>query len=1096
MSNKLHFYTKYSKEKIKISDKPFASGGEGAIYAIASPRTYSYMVAKIYYPEKRTAEREAKMQYLMQHPPITFSKNQAPSIGWVQDLVYKDKQFIGILLLKIEGKKLTKLTLSKLPRKADKAWQRFAFQQPNALKLRLRTCFNLAVVIHQIHASGQYVLVDLKPDNILMQPNGLLAVVDMDSVEVIKDGKAIFSAPVATPEYTPPEHYKGPRGTILETWDYFSLGVIFYQLLLGLHPFAASCHSPYENLVGLNDKIENDLYVHHSQKQSFFKVIPPPHKQFLHIPKEVQELFQNCFEYGAQDPSFRPSPADWCNTLADLLKLPFTKIPKNTIPPSNLYFTPNSLLNRLSIALPALPATQYPNKGITSADISLPTPTLQKNVLLQELQEAYKQRLHSHREFLLQSILVSIILGVLLFTYPMFFVFALALLLIIAPQLFLTKFRHGIDHIGKVIISPSTYQRLKIDDKSPLTNKTIASTQKLVSTLVDQKQQALIKQKNKLNNKSEKKVQKELDLIQQHLSKRTDLEQQITQLKTWTQTIQKDIESAREKELEAYKVANKTFLEKLKKQPAFNKYEFKSFISLRIKIQQAISAIKGKISIHEKPLMHLETEQQRELQKLKDVNFESTVNSHYKKLKTKAAKELERFKSQITNNQINQRKEFWVFIQQKNSIKNKSHQQQQKLKYQFNKIVDKTRKELGLNSKSELNSYIDLLSNLHSAEEFEFAPKEVKKRFDVFLEKINAFNIDPLFSKELFHLLTQELPKVNFDTPQKVKNLSDLVGLKLNMVNTWEINQSKLEALDQALDKLANQPEILNDPIELAFWVKTRQEQLNDIIFNLQQYCDIQEVFYGDPIIFRLKNRLEKYQEQVNEIEQETERLNMVCEEKIKALEKENIDLINAQKKLEQEKAEQEKLILAKEKELNQKIDEQIHLYRQSLEKEQNDNIEKLLKKQTKELTTLKKEQNKLHTNLISKLETAEQELEQLDQLHNQFKISIDAIRTKAELVYQPNQLIATEKCNAINDLASDIRGEYSRISELIKKNGAAYKTLLNRSLKYQKQIDELAQLQEEKIRIDTLSEWQKKHTSKTYLKDLLFNTLEQFENN
>jgi len=199
MSNKLHFYTKYSKEKIKIADKPFASGGEGAIYTIASPRSYNHLVAKIYYPEKRTPEREAKMQYLMQHPPITFREEQDPSIGWVQDLIYKDKRFIGILLIKIEGKKLTKLTLFKLPRRANKAWQRFSFKQPDALKLRLRTCFNLAVVIHQIHESGQYVLVDLKPDNVLMQPNGLLAVVDMDSVEVIENGKAIFSAPVVTP---------------------------------------------------------------------------------------------------------------------------------------------------------------------------------------------------------------------------------------------------------------------------------------------------------------------------------------------------------------------------------------------------------------------------------------------------------------------------------------------------------------------------------------------------------------------------------------------------------------------------------------------------------------------------------------------------------------------------------------------------------------------------------------------------------------------------------------------------------------------------------------------------------------------------------
>lgn len=1096
MSNKLHFYTKYSKEKIKISDKPFASGGEGAIYAIASPRSYNHLVAKIYYPEKRTPEREAKMRYLMQHPPITFQEGQAPSIGWVQDLVYKDKRFIGILLIKIEGKKLTKLTLFKLPRRADKAWQRFSLTQPNALKLRLRTCFNLAVVIHQIHESGQYVLVDLKPDNVLMQPNGLLAVVDMDSVEVIENGKAIFAAPVATPEYTPPEHYIGPRTVIEETWDHFSLGVIFYQLLLGLHPFAASCNPPYDNLVSIHDKIEKDLYVHHSKKKAFFKVIPPPHQQFYKMPVEIQELFQNCFEYGAKEPYLRPSPADWCNTLADLLKLPFKKIPKTNIPPSNLYFSPTVLIEALPLAVPILP-DNHPIPHLDSKDL-VPT-NFQKETLVAELKVAYKKHLHQHRERILQSVLIVIIITFILaiqfFNFPLFFGVGLLLVLIFiaAPQLFLTKFQDSIDNIGKTILSKSAYQLLQLDEKSVLKKEKVQSSNQYIDALLSKKEKALEDEKEELS-RNKNNNQEELDFIQQHLQKRANLEQRTILLKDWVEVAESEILAAREQELEQYKMTNEGFLTQLKEDATYKAYNFRSFRNLRMKIQQEINILKGSLALLEKPLKQLHLNQQKKFEKLTNINHAPTVQSYRKGLEAASRKELAAFKKE--NTFVNEHEKTYANFEKKSKILSyNNHQKQQKVKHQLNKSFDTIRKDLGLNSKFELDSYIDLLENSQEELQVNFASNQVQKQFEVFLQKINALNIDSIFSANTINILTKRtLPKINFDTPQKVKNIKTLSDLQQNMVNIWGVNKSKLKEFDALIEQLAESPDMLQDQIEMSYWAKTAREQLINIILNLKQYAEIQSVFYGDPIIFRLKNKLKTYQEETQNAAKKVQDLEAEYLNKLNQLEAENSTLVEKQKQLETLKEEQERLILEKEETLKASVEKETAIYLASLKRQQAELIEEKTKEHQEELKSLERQIKHKQAGSALKLKQVEQVLNKLNLDHANFEAAIDRIRDQAELVYTSKRLSLDQKCQELTNLVHEIQTEHPKALQLTKKNVIYYQELKVRLLEYKDKLNELNQLQEDKIRLDTLSEWQKSYDSRIYIKDLLLNKVEQFE--
>ncbi|WP_052594468.1 hypothetical protein [Aureispira sp. CCB-QB1] len=315
MSNQ--YLLKESRTVIELAAKPFAGGGEGGLYKIVAPTAYQNYVAKLYHPHKRSQQREEKTQYLIENPPIGLSENDA--IVWIKDALYTQSyQFVGFVMPFAKGQKLELLCLGKLPKHLGKQWQRFSFNAPDSLQYRLRICFNLAAAIYQMHATEHYVLVDMKPENILIQPNGLLAIVDTDSVEVVEEEVAIFPAPVATPEYTPPEFYSNAHRkneTVSESWDRFGLAVIFYKLLCGIHPFAASANPPYDHLVSLHEKIEHGLFVHRTINRAVFSVVPPPHQQFYTIDSNLQELFIQCFEEGHENPEARPTADEWCSAF-------------------------------------------------------------------------------------------------------------------------------------------------------------------------------------------------------------------------------------------------------------------------------------------------------------------------------------------------------------------------------------------------------------------------------------------------------------------------------------------------------------------------------------------------------------------------------------------------------------------------------------------------------------------------------------------------------------------------------------------------------------------------------------------------------------
>lgn len=358
------YYIKENNQAIQLAEQPFASGGEGALHQVLQPSTWEHCVAKIIYPHKRTAEKEAKLQYQLAHPPPLDYKQEHLPIMWVQALLYDQQgDFVGFLLPKATGEKLEILTAPKLPKYLGTEWQRLRLGHPQALALRLKVCYNIALAVHLLHATQKYVLVDLKPDNVLLQSNGRVSIVDTDSVEIVEGNQTLFPATVATPEYTPQEYYQGVKPGQVKvdpSWDNFGLAIIFYRLLFGIHPFAGTAKPPYEELTSLGDKIKMGLFVHHPEYASIFKVIPPPHQVFYQQEKELQALFQQAFVQGHEQAAHRPTALTWVKIFANHPLL----LTNRTLPSNHLSLEALKEKNWYRLAVEELRKKHFPSQKV------------------------------------------------------------------------------------------------------------------------------------------------------------------------------------------------------------------------------------------------------------------------------------------------------------------------------------------------------------------------------------------------------------------------------------------------------------------------------------------------------------------------------------------------------------------------------------------------------------------------------------------------------------------------------------------------------------------------------------------------------------
>ena len=294
-------------------------GGEAEVYAVPRCEKYPHHCIKIYRQAYRTSEREAKLQYLI---ATTHHLEDTPShfrLCYPLALVVDGESgvFVGFLMQQalLGSKTLLELNDVTLFQHLPFSWQKkfpIDKQRPN----RKKVIIHLANALHTLYKNTNCVVVDSKPENILLTLEGAISIIDLDSIQLTDKQGNTYMATVATENYMPPEGAAWAKDTLKhQHWDYFSIAIVFYEILHGIHPYIATFQAPYQRHTSIKSKIENKLFVH-GKKSKYVKVLPSLHLLYYDLPISIQQLFVYALDGTALQ---RPNCEQWGLSLFDSL---------------------------------------------------------------------------------------------------------------------------------------------------------------------------------------------------------------------------------------------------------------------------------------------------------------------------------------------------------------------------------------------------------------------------------------------------------------------------------------------------------------------------------------------------------------------------------------------------------------------------------------------------------------------------------------------------------------------------------------------------------------------------------------------------------
>ncbi len=205
-----------------VVEQLLGKGGLGAVYLVRHKILNTVYALKILYPEvvRQNADyvtrflREAKIATRIRHPNLVA----------VYDCGFDEERKLYFLVMDYVSGGDLRQAMAFLGR----------FEQDRAVDVVLQ----VASALEEAHRH-RVVHRDIKPENIMLQPNGLVKLVDLGIAksDEIKDSLNTTTAAVfGTPAYVAPEQALDASAVDVRS-DIYSLGVVFFEMLVGRPPF-------------------------------------------------------------------------------------------------------------------------------------------------------------------------------------------------------------------------------------------------------------------------------------------------------------------------------------------------------------------------------------------------------------------------------------------------------------------------------------------------------------------------------------------------------------------------------------------------------------------------------------------------------------------------------------------------------------------------------------------------------------------------------------------------------------------------------------------------------------------------------------------
>lgn len=323
-----HIHSGGQAVSIELADAEMSSGGQGRIYRILSPGWLRGHCAKIYKNSANARACKEKITYMVRHrpanasmeniricwPEYAISDSVGTFCGYAMPLAFEKSRDLKIIEIYSFGKTIAE----KYP--AFPQWHgKYELDTAGGFTNRIKMLHNWALATEIIHREGKYVIVDLKPDNVLATADGKISVVDTDSFQIADKG-VTFPGPVATPEYFARfARERHARGELQTTdCDCFAMAVAFYKTLVGSHPYSGYKRlPPYDGdeYADIASHINADLFVF-GKNRRYIELLAKGnmHERFQRLPEVLRGLFMRAFTAQRQ-----PSAAQWRKALSDVL---------------------------------------------------------------------------------------------------------------------------------------------------------------------------------------------------------------------------------------------------------------------------------------------------------------------------------------------------------------------------------------------------------------------------------------------------------------------------------------------------------------------------------------------------------------------------------------------------------------------------------------------------------------------------------------------------------------------------------------------------------------------------------------------------------